>query len=238
MIEAFALGQLRTGAMTGLATRWLAPANATRAALIGTGKQAMAQLAAMHAARPLDVVHVHSPNPAHRAAFVDEARAESWPFEVREAASVDEAIREAQIVTTATRAREPFLHASQLSSGSLVNAIGAITPERAELAPDVVPRCDLVVADSADTAERLATELGGRRPTPLHEIVAGGGRREPEELTVFKAMGIGLADLAIASCRARAFERGGPGREHCPSAAGSPSPAQRLKRPDVGGARR
>ena len=198
VIEAFALGQLRTGAITGLATRWLAPADATRAALIGTGKQAMAQLAAMHAARPLDIVQVYSPNPARRAAFVNEARSDSWPFEVREAASVDRAIRDAQIVTTATRAREPFLRASQLGAGTLVNAIGAITPERAELAPDVVPRADLVVADSADTAERLATELSGRRPTPLHEIVAAGSPREPVELTVFKAMGIGLADLAIA----------------------------------------
>lgn len=198
VIEAFALGQLRTGAMTGLASRWLAPATATHAALIGTGKQATAQLAAMSAARPLEVVRVHSPNPEHRSAFVNDARASGWPFEIDEADSVEHACRDAQIVTTATRAREPFLQSQHVRSGSLVNAIGAITPERAELAPDVITRCDLVVADSADTAERLATELRGRRPTPLHEIVAAGTAREPDELTVFKAMGIGLADLAIA----------------------------------------
>ena len=198
IIEAFALGQLRTGAMTGLATRWLAPASAPRAALIGTGKQAMAQLGAMSAARPLEVVLVHSPDPTRRAAFVDAARQAGWPFEVREAASVEEAAREADIVTTATRAREPFLHSAHLRTGTLVNAIGAITPERAEIAPEVVVRCDLVVADSAGTAERLATELSGRSPTPLHEIIAAGTRREPRELTMFKAMGIGLADLAIA----------------------------------------
>ncbi len=184
--------------MTGLATRWLAPAHARRAALIGTGRQAMAQLAAMSAARPLEVVEVHSPDPTRRAAFVDEAREAGWPFDVHDAASVEDAARDADIVTTATRAREPFLYSAHLRPGILVNAIGAITPERAEVAPDVVARCDLLVADSAGTAERLATELDGRSPTPLHEIIAGGAPREPRELTVFKAMGIGLADLAIA----------------------------------------
>lgn len=198
VVEAFALGQLRTGAVSGLATRWLAPFGATRGALVGTGKQAMAQLAAMAVARRLDEVRVHSPNEAHRAAFVREARGAAWPFEIAAAATVEEAVRGAQIVTTATRAREPFLHADALSPGTLVNAIGAITPERSELAPEVVSRSDLVVADSADTAERLATELDGRRPTPLAEIVAAGQPREPGDLTVFKAMGIGLADLAIA----------------------------------------
>jgi ornithine cyclodeaminase len=197
IIEAFALGQLRTGAMTGLATRWLAPASAPRAALIGTGKQAMAQLGAMSAARPRGGAG-HSPDPTAAPRLRAAARQAGWPFEVREAASVEEAAREADIVTTATRAREPFLHSAHLRTGTLVNAIGAITPERAEIAPEVVVRCDLVVADSAGTAERLATELSGRSPTPLHEIIAAGTPREPRELTMFKAMGIGLADLAIA----------------------------------------
>ena len=154
---------------------------------------------------------MHSPDPTRRAAFVDAAHQAGWPFEVREAASVEEAAREADIVTTATRAREPFLRSADLRTGTLVNAIGAITPERAEIAPDVVVRCDLVVADSAGTAERLATELNGRSPTPLHEIIAAGTPREPRELTMFKAMGIGLADLAIARVvleRSRADGRG------------------------------
>jgi ornithine cyclodeaminase len=165
----------------------------------------------MSAVRPLEVVRVHSPNSAHRSAFVSDARAAGWPFEIDAAETVDEATGDAQIVTTATRAREPFLRSGHVKSGSLVNAIGAITPERSEIAPDVVSRCDLVVADSADTAERLATELMGRRPTPLHEIIAAGVAREPRDLTLFKAMGIGLADLAIARAvleRAKADGRG------------------------------
>ena len=149
IVEAFALGQLRTGAMTGLATRWLAPASAPRAALIGTGKQAMAQLGAMSAARPLEVVLVHSPDPTRRAAFVDAAHQAGWPFEVREAASVEEAAREADIVTTATRAREPFLRSADLRTGTLVNAIGAITPERA----------------GDRSRRRRAVRPGGRRQT-------------------------------------------------------------------------
>ncbi len=131
IIEAFALGQLRTGAMTGVATRWLAPTDATTAALIGTGKQGAAQLAAMAAARSLDLVAVYSPNETRRRAFVARAQAERWPFAVREAASVEDAVAGAHIVTTATRATEPFLHAGSVEPGSLVNAVGAITPERA-----------------------------------------------------------------------------------------------------------
>ena len=186
------------GAMTGVATRWLAPEHAHTAALIGTGKQAMAQLAAVSAERALDRVLVHSPNADHRRAFVDEVRSAGWPFAVEDASSVAEATAEADVITTATRARKPFLDATHVRTGTLVNAIGAITPERAELTPDLVTRCDLVVADSPGAAGRLASELDGRRATSLSEIVAGGTRHPPRDVTLFKAMGIGLADLAIA----------------------------------------
>ncbi len=186
----------------------------------------MAQLAAMAAARPLDRVAVHSPNPEHRRAFVDQVRAEGWPMEVHEADTVADAVRDAQIVTTATRARTPFLSTHHLLTGTLVNAIGAITPERAELTADLVALADLIVADSPDAAARLASELTGRRATALHEIVATGDARPPEGLTIFKAMGIGLADLAIARVRPRPFDRGRQRREHCPTAAGPATAAQ------------
>jgi len=198
IVEAFALGQLRTGAMTGVATRWLAPERAARAALVGTGKQAIAPLAAMAAVCSLEEVRVHSPNPEHRRAFVEDARAVGWSFDIIEAESVPAATREADVVTTATRARMPFLHGGDVHEGVLVNAIGAITPERAELSPDLVARADLLVADSTVAAERLATELAGRSTKPLHEVVASGGCQPPAGLTIFKAMGVGLADLAIA----------------------------------------
>jgi ornithine cyclodeaminase len=212
IIEAFALGQLRTGAMTGVAARWLAPTDATTAALIGTGKQGAAQLAAMAEARALDVVAVYSPNGARRHAFVERARAERWTFEVREAESVEDAVAGAQVVTTATRATEPFLHSAAVAPGTLVNAVGAITPERAELTADLIARSDLVVADSPTAAARLASELRGRNDVVgLDSVVAGEQVRPPAQLTVFKAMGIGLADLAIGRLvleRCRADGRG------------------------------
>ena len=198
IVEAFALGQLRTGAMTGVATRWLAPEHATRAALVGTGKQAIAQLAAMAAVCTLDEVRVHSPSADHRRAFVEAARALDWSFDIVDAETVVAATRDAHVVTTATRARTAFLHRADVDDGALVNAIGAITPERAELSHDLVARADLLVADSTVAAERLATELAGRSAKPLHEVVGGGHRRPPATLTIFKAMGVGLADLAIA----------------------------------------
>ncbi len=211
VVEAFALGQLRTGAMTGVATRWLAPEHARTAALIGTGKQAMAQLAAVGAVCALDRVLVYSPNPEHRHAFVEEARGGGWPFAVEDASSVAEATAQADVITTATRARTPFLDAASVQAGTLVNAVGAITPERAELTGALVARCDLVVADSPDAAGRLASELDGRAATSLSEIVAGGTRRPPHDVTLFKAMGIGLADLAIARLAVERSIRDGRG---------------------------
>ena len=198
IVEAFALGQLRTGAMTGVASRWLAPERTHTAALIGTGKQAMPQLAAVSAVCALDRVVVYSPNPDHRHAFVEQLLGDGWPFAVEEATSVAEATVEADVITTATRARVPFLDAPSVRPGTLVNAIGAITPERAELTPDLVARCDLVVSDSPDAATRLASELEGRAATALSTVVAGRARHPPHDVTLFKAMGIGLADLAIA----------------------------------------
>jgi ornithine cyclodeaminase len=95
--------------------------------------------------------------------------------------------------------------------GTLVNAVGAITPERAELTSALVARCDLVVADSPDAAGRLASELEGRAATSLSEVVAGGTRRPPHGVTLFKAMGIGLADLAIARLAVERSIRDGRG---------------------------
>ena len=199
VIEAFALGQLRTGAVSGVATRWLAAEGADELALIGTGKQAMAQVAAVAAVRPLSRVRVFSPNPEHRADFAKRLESAGFEFRVTTARSVGEAVDRCPIITTATRAREPFLDAAMVARGAHVNAIGAITPERREVSADLVRRA-LVVADSPPTARRLASELAEVADiTPLSEIVAGGRRRPSADVTIFKAMGIGLADLALAA---------------------------------------
>lgn len=194
VVEAFALGQLRTSAMSGVATRRLARSDVDVAALIGTGKQALPQARALAAVLPLTSLRVHSRDPARRAAFAS-AAADALGIEVVAADSVADAVDGAGVVTTATRATEPFLAASMLAPGAHVNAIGAITPERAELHADVVERAGIVATDSVSSARDLAAELAGHadRVVSIGAVSGRGGA----DLTVFKAMGIGLADVAL-----------------------------------------
>jgi len=219
VIEAFALGQLRTGAVSGVATRHLAAAGAAELAIIGSGRQALAQIAAVIAVRPLRAVRVFSPTAAHREALAARVR-DVFGIAAVVADSVAKAVAGAAIVTLATRAREPLLSAAMLAAGAHVNAIGAITPERAELGADVLARSAVVAADSVPAAQRLSRELrdyygaagNWNAVVPLSRIAAGTVRRERgSDVTLFKAMGIGLADVAIGGAvlaRARAAGRG------------------------------
>jgi len=107
--------------------------------------------------------------------------------------------------------------------GTHVNAVGAITPDRGEIHPDLVGRCDPVAADSPDAARRLARELTAVATiTPLSAIVAAGAGRAPgADVTLFRAMGIGLADVAVGAeivRRARAAGAGRPIPQPAPAA--------------------
>ncbi|MFL9871410.1 ornithine cyclodeaminase family protein [Paraburkholderia megapolitana] len=205
ILEAFALGQMRTGGISGVATRWLAQPDAEVLALIGTGKQALAQLAAVAAVRRLKLVRVYSPTPDKRRAFVERAR-EKFEIEIVEASSVEAAVAGAPIVTTVTRATQAFLPASALARGAHVNAVGAITEERIELADDVFARCTRAVVDDLGAARRLSTEFvraygatdRWNEVVPLCDVVAQRlARTASDDITVFKAMGMGVSDLAL-----------------------------------------
>jgi ornithine cyclodeaminase/alanine dehydrogenase-like protein (mu-crystallin family) len=220
IIEAFALGQMRTGGMSGVATNWLADRQADDMAIIGTGKQALMQVAAVAAVRPLKRLRVFSPRPPSRAQFIDKLRAD-FAFEIVDAASVEAATRDAPIVTVVTRATAPFLSSAMVARGAHVNAVGAITPERAELAPDVVARAGVIAVDSVPAVQRLSAEFIDRfgppgiawdAVTPLCQLIARGNKRQAtDDLTLFKAMGVGISDLSLGSvihARARASGKG------------------------------
>jgi len=187
VIEAFLLGRLRTAAMSGVATRALAVGPVRTVAVIGTGKQAGPQVDALRAVLPVEEVRVFGRDVARRDAFAARVDAVSC-------ASVEEAVSGATVITTVTRATEPFLSSAMVLSGTHVNAVGAITPERAELCADLVDRC-LIVTDSVESAGRLGAEVRGRALVPLSSTV--GRARPAADVTLFKAMGIGLADVAL-----------------------------------------
>jgi len=220
MLEAGILGQLRTSGIAGVATRWLADRDADEMALVGTGRQAMAQVAAVAAVRPLRRLRVFSPTAERRHAFVAAAAAR-FPFAVEESPSLEQAVRDAPIVTLVTRASEPFLNAAMLAPGTLLNALGAILPANAEFAQDVFDHAGLVVVDSVAGVQSNAREFRDRfgdagSPMPgvrsLGEIIAEGVPRPAGNvLSLFKAMGMGISDMAVARIAIERARRQGVG---------------------------
>lgn len=206
IVEAFALGQMRTAAASGVATRWLASAEAQEFAVIGTGKQAIAQVAAVLAVRPIRRIRVFSPNAERRNQFVALVR-EEFAVEVVESPSVREAVQGASIITLITRATEPILSADMVDRGAHVNSLGAIVPSRAEVSGDVLARSTQIVTDSIPQAQKLSRELmeffgpGTANWGPvrsLSSVVASrSARAASDDLTLFKALGVGVSDLSL-----------------------------------------
>ena len=207
IIEAFALGQMRTGSASGVATRWLAARDADEFAVIGTGKQALTQIAAVVPVRPVRRIRVFGRNAERRAKFAERVRKE-FEIEVLDAKTVEEAVQSAPIITVVTRSTEPLIFANMVARGAHINAIGAIIPERAEIAQDVLERCTCLTADSVPQAQKLSREMieylgspgqpGWQRVLPLSQIVASKRTRaSDDDVTMFKSLGMGISDLAL-----------------------------------------
>src|SRR5438552_13586219 len=206
IIEAFALGQLRTGAASGIATRLLASESADELALIGTGKQSLTQVAAIAAVRALKRVRVFGRDAARRNRLATRIRDELG-LEAIEAPTIAGTVNGAPIVSGVTRARDPFLTSAMVVRGAHVNAVGAITPGGAEIGADLLARCTQVVVDSPPQARRLSRELieffgtsDERWATvrPLPALVATRHQRAPTaDATLFKSLGMGISDLSL-----------------------------------------
>lgn len=199
------IGFFRTAAISGLATRALAAPNADELAVIGTGRQAIGQVEAVHLVRPLTRVRVWSRDPQHRADFAEHVT-DKLGLDVVAAGSVEEAVDGAPIVTLITRASEPFLARGVLAHGAHLNAVGAILPANAEFDPQLLADARLTVVDSIENAQASSRELREYFGTDWSEVHTLGdvlaGRVRPAEgqgVTVFKGLGMGLSDLASAS---------------------------------------
>jgi len=205
IIEAFALGQMRTGGISGVATARMAAADADELAIIGTGKQAMTQVVAVAAVRSLKRIRVYSPTADNRRAFIGKLEKLFPAMALVEAESVEQAVKDAPIVSAVTRAREPIIAARMLAEGVHFNAVGAITPEREEFTQDVFDRAELIAVDMVESVKTLSAEFRKRFSgrdwsgvRPLSDLVAGKILRpKAPSLTLFKAMGMGLSDLSL-----------------------------------------
>lgn len=222
IIEADRLGQIRTGAATGVATRHLARQDARSLAIIGTGWQARGQVRAISAVRRLASIRAHGRDRERLLHFCREVE-ETCGVPASAAPSAEAATRDADIVVTATSAAQPVLQGAWLCPGAHVNAVGSNRADRRELDETATRRPDLIVVDSLEQARLEAGDLlgpepaeGGQEPpagalrqaagrlervVELSRVVTRRhpGRRTAEEITLFKSLGIGLEDLAAAS---------------------------------------
>lgn len=209
VVEADWLGRMRTGATSGLATRYLAVPDASLVGLIGAGKQAATQLMGVCAVRPVKTVYVYSRRLPECEKFCDEMT-RRLSLEVKPVANPRQAIESAEIVITATTSAEPVYPGDWLKAGCHINAIGSNWANRHEIDLVTMQRCDLIVADSLEQARQEAGDLiipanqgllDWKRVHDLAEVVAGHGPRRlsVNEITLYKGVGIALEDVATAA---------------------------------------
>jgi alanine dehydrogenase len=209
LIEADHLGRIRTGAASGVATKYLARKHADRVGVIGAGRQARTQLEAVSHVRNITAVKVFSPNPDRRGEFC-RAMAARLQLTVEPAESTESAARFGQIVITATSAREPVVMGEWLAPGTHVNAIGANMKNRREVDDATLARAGVIAVDSLEQAKEEAGDLIQGLPSLLHgwddvvefqEVLSGRkpGRTSDQQLTLFKSSGIAIWDVAVAS---------------------------------------
>ncbi len=217
VLNASPITAIRTAAVSAVATRALAREDARELAIIGAGVQARSHLTAMAAVRPFERARIWSRTAAHAERLVAEAGA-PFPLEVVE--SAEAAVRNADVIVTATSAPEPVLRRQWLAEGAHVNAVGSSIPTTRELDTETVAAASLFVDRRESTENESGDYLmplreGAIGPehiqAELGEVLVGAapGRTSAGELTVFKSLGIAIEDLAAAEyVVARARETG------------------------------
>jgi ornithine cyclodeaminase/alanine dehydrogenase-like protein (mu-crystallin family) len=209
LMQADWLGQVRTGAASGVATQYMSRPDSTEVGLFGTGKQARTQLMAICKVRRIRQVQVYSPNEEHRRLFAAEM-SELCQSEVQPVSRPEMAADSKDIVITATTSREPVLFGAWLAQGTHINAIGSNFMGKAELDSAVLQRCAVVAVDSKDQARTEAGDfqqpledgaLHWSDVRELGQLIVGRypARKHPEDITLFKSLGIALEDVAVAS---------------------------------------
>jgi alanine dehydrogenase len=222
-LEANHLGQIRTGAATGVATKYLAREDATVAAIIGSGFQAATQLEAVANARKLSEVRVWSRKPERREEFARNS-AVKLGLNVRAVETAQACIEGADIVVTATASKVPVFETGWIAPGTHVNGTGSNWAQRRELPAELVyEKAAIVAVDSIEVAKIESGDLliplpdyGAFPGVELSEIVAGKrpGRTGTDQITVFKSNGLAVEDIAVAGYIYEEALRRGLGRNH------------------------
>ena len=223
IMEASALGQVRTGAASGLATRHMARPDASTVAVIGTGYQARTQLEAVCAVRDVKAVRAFSRTEENRRKFAT-LMTERLNVEVVPVDSAEECVQGADVAIAITSSREPVLKGEWLKEGAHVNAAGGNHWMRREVDPAAVQRSSLIVVDDLEQARVecgdliWAAERGTFRWSMVHElkdVVSGrmAGRPGDDSITLFESQGVALEDVAAGLHVYRKAKEQGIGQE-------------------------
>ncbi len=207
VIQANRLGQLRTGAASGVATRHLSRADSREVAIIGTGWQARSQLSALKEVRPVERVRAYGRDSDRCRAFCQEMES-ALGVPVGPAPSAEECVRDADIVITATKSKDPVLLGEWLRPGMHINAIGSNWNNRRELDTQAVTACHRITVDTLEVAQLEAGDLihpiaegalAWEQVEELGEVVAGKrpGRESDDQITLFCSQGLALEDVVV-----------------------------------------
>ena len=208
MIEADRLGQMRTGAASGVATKYLARADADTVGIYGTGWQAESQLLAVCEVRKVKSIKAYGRNAQRREAFARKMSS-LLRVDVLAVESPEEAARGQAIVITATSAREPVLKGEWIEPGTHLNVVGSNFLSKAEVDVEAIKRASIIAVDSIEQSRIEAGDLlpaiergvtSWESITELGRIVAGmhRGRTSESDITLFKSNGIALEDISTA----------------------------------------
>lgn len=223
LIEADLLGMMRTGAVSAVAAQYMARPSADRVAIFGTGWQARGQVLGLAASRALAGVRVYGRDEDRRRRFA-ERLSEETGVEVAPSSSPQEALDGADIVVTATTAREPVVAGELVSPGTHINAVGSNSLIRREIDDGLIKRASRIVVDSRAQARQESGDLLGAVERgwlewdlipELAEVVSGRvpGRESEEEITIFESHGLGVHDVAVAAHVLRRAQQAGLGEE-------------------------
>lgn len=208
LVDASEITAIRTAAISGVATRLLARQDADDLAILGAGTQARTHLAAMLVARQLKRVRVWSRNPDHACHFA-EHEAQRHGIKIEAVATAAEAVNGADIICTTTSAPEPILLGKWLAPGTHINAVGSSVAFTRELDTDAVVKSRLFVDRRESTLNEAGDFLFPKKEGAVNDDHIRGeigdvllgkipGRQSPEEITLFKSLGLAIEDVAAA----------------------------------------
>lgn len=210
VLEGSYLTKIRTGAISGVATKYLAREDAKTLCVIGTGDQAEGLIKAVLAIRQIDRIQFYNRTYEKAVTFAEEVQSEYPNLDLAVFDNVDEAIEDADVIVTATNASEPVFH-KRLEPGVHLNAVGSFKPDMQELPSQAITDADKVVVEAVEAAMEETGDLinpvaeGVFKPDGLYgelgNIVSAKleGRLSEDEITIFKSVGVAIVDIVVAN---------------------------------------